>query len=294
MAEVPEVETLVRDLQQAVVGRRFTGAEVLRAWAVRFPTAGKLSEGLAGRRVTGARRRAKFMLLSLEDGQVLALHLMLWGNLALRPTGGVRPEDTLVVLGLEGGEELIFSDELGYARVALGPERELTERLKLGELGPEALSDDFTPEVLARRLHRRKGALKTVLLNQRVFAGLGNRDADESLWLAGLHPQRIAGTLAPREVVRLHETIREVLEDGIRLRGTQKDLFGVQGQALHRRNVFGRTGAPCPKCGTTVQGAKLGGRNTHWCPTCQPAPDSALAAPRPPEGDAAGDEGLRE
>jgi formamidopyrimidine-DNA glycosylase len=275
MAEVPEVETLVRDLQQAVVGKRLTGAEVIDPAVVRFPSHRDLSSRLEGRRVTAARRRAKFMLLSLDDGQVLALHLMLWGNLALRPLSGVRPEATLVVFGLEGGEELIFSDTLGYARAALAPADELAERLKLAELGPEALSDDFTPEVLARQLRRRRGPLKTVLLNQRVLAGLGNRDADESLWSAGLHPRRSAASLGPPEVLRLHEAIREVLEEGIRLRGTQRDLFGVQGHARHHRNVFGRTHEPCPRCGTPVHASKLGGRNTHWCPRCQPEPAPA-------------------
>jgi formamidopyrimidine-DNA glycosylase len=279
MAEVPEVETLVRDLQQAVVGRCFTGAEVLDARGVRFPPSRELSERLAGRRVLSARRRAKFMLLTLDDGQVLALHLMLWGELALQPVSGTRPEETLVVFGLEGGEELVFSDTLGYARVALAPADELAERLKLHELGPEALADDFTPEVLARRLNRRKGPLKTVLLNQRVLAGLGNRDADESLWVAGLHPRRVAGSLSPAELVRLHAGILEVLDEGIRLRGTQRDLFGVQGGAKHRRHVFGRTGEACPRCGTRVRAGKLGGRNTHWCPTCQPERDVLPATP---------------
>ncbi|ATB28546.1 DNA-formamidopyrimidine glycosylase [Melittangium boletus] len=287
MAEVPEVETLVRDLQQAVVGRRFTGAEVLVPSAVRFPRARELSERLAGRRVLSARRRAKFMLLTLDDGQVLALHLMLWGNLGLRPFSVVKPEDTLVVFGLEGGEELVFSDTLGYARVALAPAEELAERLKLNELGPEALADDFSPEVLARQLHRRRGPLKTVLLNQRVFAGLGNRDADESLWSAGLHPRRVAGSLSPLELLRLYEGILEVLDEGVRLRGTQRDLFGVQGGARHHRNVFGRTGEACPRCGDRVRAGKLGGRNTHWCPTCQPERDTAQATlpmgePHPP------------
>ncbi|OJH39254.1 bifunctional DNA-formamidopyrimidine glycosylase/DNA-(apurinic or apyrimidinic site) lyase [Cystobacter ferrugineus] len=281
MAEVPEVETLVRDLQQAVVGRRLTGAEVLDPAAVRFPSHRELSSLLEGRRVTAARRRAKLMLLSLDDGQVLALHLMLWGNLSLRPVSGTRPEATLVVFGLEGGEELIFSDTLGYARAALAPADELAERLKLSELGPEALADDFTPELLARQLRRRRGPLKTVLLNQRVLAGLGNRDADESLWSAGLHPRRSASSLTPPEVGRLHEAIREVLDEGIRLRGTQRDLFGIQGQARHHRHVFGRTGEPCPRCGMPVHASKLGGRNTHWCPHCQPEHLPGHAPPLP-------------
>ncbi|MFY0581080.1 Fpg/Nei family DNA glycosylase [Cystobacter fuscus] len=212
---------------------------------------------------------------------MLALHLMLWGNLALRPVSGTRPEATLVVFGLEGGEELIFSDTLGYARAALAPADELAERLKLSELGPEALADDFTPELLARQLRRRRGPIKTVLLNQRVLAGLGNRDADESLWSAGLHPRRAAASLTPPEVGRLHEAIREVLDEGIRLQGTQRDLFGVQGQARHHRHVFGRTGEPCPRCGTPIHASKLGGRNTHWCPRCQPEHPSTHAPALP-------------
>lgn len=283
MAEVPEVETLVRDLQQAVVGRRFTGALVVREDAVRFPAPEELSARLAGRQLTAARRRAKFMLLSLEDGQELALHLMLWGTLKLQPSSAVLPTDTLIVFGLEGGEELVFADTLGYARAALAPAQELTSRLKLAELGPEALSDDFTPEVLSRSLRRRRSSLKTVLLNQRILSGLGNRDADESLWLARLPPSRLAASLHPEELLRLHEAIRAVLDEGVRLRGTQRDLFGIQGQARHHRNVFGRTGEPCPRCGTLIRGVKLGGRNTHWCPTCQPESGTYPPVSPPPQ-----------
>lgn len=279
MAEVPEVEIIVRDLRRAVVGRRFVDARVLVPAAVRFSAPEDFIDALRGRRVLAADRRAKFMLLTLEDGQTLALHFMLWGELALRPVGSERPESTLVVLTLEGGEELQFSDTLGYARVALGPTEELAEKLKLEELGPDALAEDFTPEVLARRLRRRKSPLKTVLLNQRVLAGLGNRDADESMWVAGIDPRRLASSLTLEEFTRLHGAIRHVLNEGLSLRGTQRDLFGVQGQARHRRNVFGRTGEPCPRCTTPVSHLRLGGRNTHWCERCQPEEGSAPTTP---------------
>jgi formamidopyrimidine-DNA glycosylase len=278
VAEVPEVEIIVRDLRQAVVGRCFTATEVLAPVAVRFPSPPEFIEALRGRRVTAARRRAKFILLPLDDGMTLAIHFMLWGDLKLVPRGSERPPATLVVLALEGDEELQLTDTLGYARVAVGRASELAARLKLEELGPEALDEDFTPEVLARQLRRRKSPLKTVLLNQRVLAGLGNRDADESLWQAGLDPRRLASSLTADEVVRLHRGIRAVLEEGLSLRGTQRDLFGAQGQAKHRRNVFGRTGAPCPRCATPVSHLRIGGRNTHWCATCQPA-EGAPAAP---------------
>ncbi|AKQ64996.1 Formamidopyrimidine-DNA glycosylase [Myxococcus hansupus] len=271
MAEVPEVEIITRDLRQAVVGRRFTGAEIWVPSVVRFPAPAAFVEALVGRQVTSASRRAKFILMPLDDGTVLALHFMLFGELALRPAGSERPSSTLVVLGLEGGEELQLTDTLGYARIALARGDELSTRLKLDELGPEALDEGFTPDVLALRLRRRKSPLKTVLLNQRVVAGLGNRDADESLWLAGVDPRRLATSLTPTESVRLTHAIRAVLDEGLRLRGTQRDLFGVQGLAKHRRNVFGRAGAPCPRCATVVAHERVGGRNTYWCPTCQPA-----------------------
>ncbi|QSQ24651.1 bifunctional DNA-formamidopyrimidine glycosylase/DNA-(apurinic or apyrimidinic site) lyase [Pyxidicoccus parkwayensis] len=270
MAEVPEVEIIVRDLRQAVVGRRITDAEVLAPATVRFPSPPDFIEALRRRRIMEAHRRAKFILLPLDDGRTLAIHFMLWGDLKLRAQGSERAPATLVVFTLEGGEELHLTDTLGYARVAVGSAAEVTSRLKLDELGPEALDDDFTPEVLTRQLRRRKSPLKTVLLNQRVLAGLGNRDADESLWHAGLDPRRLASSLTSGEVARLHRAIRAVLEEGLSLRGTQKDLFGVQGQAKHRRNVFGRTGAPCPRCATPVSHLRIGGRNTHWCATCQP------------------------
>ncbi|MFP2926185.1 DNA-formamidopyrimidine glycosylase [Pyxidicoccus sp. 3LG] len=270
MAEVPEVEIITRDLRQAVVGRRFTKAVVLAPAAVRFPSPPEFIEELRGRRVTAAHRRAKFILLPLDDGRTLAIHFMLWGDLKLRPLGSERPPATLVVLELEGGEELQLTDTLGYARVAVGRASELSARLKLDELGPEALDAGFTADVLARVLRRRRSPLKTVLLNQRVLAGLGNRDADESLWQAGVDPRRLASSLTPEEVGRLHRAIRAVLEEGLSLRGTQRDLFGVQGQAKHRRNVFGRTGAPCPRCATPVSHQRIGGRNTHWCASCQP------------------------
>ncbi|MCP3145359.1 bifunctional DNA-formamidopyrimidine glycosylase/DNA-(apurinic or apyrimidinic site) lyase [Pyxidicoccus xibeiensis] len=281
MAEVPEVEIITRDLRQAVVGRRFTDAQVLAPAAVRFPSPPEFIEELRGRRVLAASRRAKFILLPLDDGKTLAIHFMLWGDLKLLPQGSERAPATLVVFSLEGGEELHLTDTLGYARVAVGRAAELTARLKLDELGPEALDNTFTAEVLARQLRRRKSPLKTVLLNQRVLAGLGNRDADESMWQAGIDPRRLASSLTPEEVGRLHRAIRAVLEEGLGLRGTQKDLFGVQGQAKHRRNVFGRTGAPCPRCTTPVSHLRIGGRNTHWCVRCQPeagAPESPAQA----------------
>lgn len=269
MAEVPEVEILVRGLREAVIGRRIRSADVLQSAGVRLPAVSEFSSLLEGRVVTGAQRRAKYILLSLSDDLMLAVHLMLWGTLALVPATQPRLPETLIIWRLDHDEDLRLLDKLGYARAAVAPPAILAERLDLDSLGPEALDPSFSVEVLARQLTRRRGVLKTVLLNQRVLAGLGNRDADESLWLAGIDPRRPAASLTRDELTRLHAAIGKVLAEGIALRGTQRDLFGRKGQAQHRRYIFERTGEPCPRCAAPVAYARIGGRNAHYCPQCQ-------------------------
>lgn len=269
MTEVPEVEILVRDLCQAVVGRMITGAEVRLPQSVLFPAVDEYTRLLAGRAVLDANRRAKFILLSLSDDLLLSVHFMLWGTLKLVPAAQPILQETLVIYHLDRAEDLRLLDRLGYARTALAAPAVLSEKLDLGSLGPEALDPTFNAQVLAGQLRPRRGVLKTLLLNQRVLAGLGNRDADESLWLAGIDPRRSAASLTPAEIDRLAAAIVQVLNEGIDLRGTQPDLFGRPGKARHRRNVFERTGEPCPRCGTPITRLRIGGRNTHFCPSCQ-------------------------
>ncbi|HSL28399.1 MAG TPA: DNA-formamidopyrimidine glycosylase [Anaerolineales bacterium] len=269
MAEVPEVETLVRDLRQAVVGRTLRETRVLLPVAVRFPDVAEFTDLLKDRVFVDAQRRAKYILLPLSGDLVLAIHLALWGTVMLVPMEQPLLPETLIVWRLDREEDLRFVDKLGYARAAVGAPDILAERLDLHSLGPEALDPNFSISMLTERLSRRRAALKTVLLNQRVIAGLGNRDADESLWLAGIDPRRLAASLSPDELTRLHAAIRQVLDEGIALRGTQRDLFGRKGDAVHRRNIFERTREPCPRCGTPIKYLRIGGRNTHYCPNCQ-------------------------
>jgi formamidopyrimidine-DNA glycosylase len=269
MAEVPEVETIVRDLQVAVVGRTIERVNVLEPAAIRFPAPDEFVALVSGRQVESAQRRAKYILMPLSGELVLAVHFMLWGTLTLTPASAPRPRETLVVFGLDADEELRLLDTLGYARTAAAPLHQLAKGLDLDSLGPEALDPDFNVAVLAKQLAKRKGPLKTVLLNQRVLAGLGNRDADESMWVARIDPRRTPGSLSQDEIQRLHDAICAVLDEGLALRGTQRDLFGVQGKAKHRRNVFERTHRPCPRCATPIQHLRIGNRNTHFCPNCQ-------------------------
>src|SRR5512134_4035896 len=269
MAEVPEVEIIVRDLREAMVGWTIRSAEVIQPAAVRFPTVDEFTMLLKDRTILDARRRAKYILLPLSGDLLLAVHFALWGTLMLVPSGQPRLPETLMIWHFDREEDLRFVDKLGYARAAVGQPDILAERLDLNSLGPEALDPDFTVDVLARQLSRRRGVLKTVLLNQRVIAGLGNRDADESMWLAGIDPRRTASSLSADEIVKLRDAIDQVLREGLALRGTQRDLFGRKGQAQHGRFVFERTGRPCPRCQTPVASTRISGRNTHFCPLCQ-------------------------
>lgn len=269
MAEVPEVEIIVRDLREAMPGRTIRTTEVLLLAAVRFPSVDEFKDLLTERVFLDSQRRAKYILLTLSGDLLLAVHFALWGTLVLVPTGQPRLPETLILWHLDQEEDLRLIDKLGYARAAAGSPEALAKKLDLHSLGPEALAPEFTVDVLARQLARRRSVLKTVLLNQRVLAGLGNRDADESMWLAGIDPRRPAASLTPEELTRLHAAIVQVLTEGITLRGTQRDLFGRKGQALHRRNIFERTGEPCPRCGTPIRYLRIGSRNTHYCPNCQ-------------------------
>lgn len=269
MAEVPEVETLVRDIRENLIGRILVDTVVLQPAVVRFPNVDGFTSTLNDCAILDAQRRAKYILVSLSGNVMLGIHLALWGTVALVPNDLPQLPETLVIWRLDQNEDLRLVDKLGYARAAVGPPDVLAEKLDLRSLGPEALDPEFSVEVLARQIGSRRGVLKSLLLNQRILAGLGNRDTDESLWMAGIDPRRSAATLTAEELTRLHAAIVTVLSEGIALRGTQRDLFGRKGQAVHRRNIFERTREPCPRCATPIVYMRIGGRNTYYCPTCQ-------------------------
>ena len=269
MAEVPEVETLVRDLCAAVVGRTIRRAEVLQPLCIRFPDPQAFVALLADRQVTDAQRKGKYILMPLDGDLMLTTHMMLWGTLALVPASQPRVNTTLVIWHLDREEDLRLIDTLGYARAAVGTPEEVFQRLKLDEIGPDALDPAFTPEVLAKRLAKKRGVLRTVLINQKVLSCLGIRDADESLWLAQIDPRRTPASLTFDEVERLQAAIVQILNEGLALRGTQRDLFGVKGLAKHGRFVFEQEGKPCPRCGTPVVRQRVADRNMYFCPSCQ-------------------------
>lgn len=270
MPELPEVETVARGLRQPLLGRTITCVTAHWPRTVAYPDLDEFSERLAGRQVVSVGRRGKYVIVGLDQGTLL-IHLKMSGRLRVVPSGEPLDKHTHTYFGLDDGQQLRFQDVRKFGRVYLVDD---PEQVTAG-LGPEPLADDFSLDDFRRLLARRSGRLKSLLLNQSFLAGLGNIYADESLFVAKLHPLRKADTLTPDEQARLYRAIRTVLTQAVEGRGTTLDDQGyvdARGQAGAYQDqiaVYGRKGQPCPSCHTSIVRIVVGGRSTHFCPRCQ-------------------------
>jgi formamidopyrimidine-DNA glycosylase len=269
--ELPEVETIVRELRPHVVGKAIHDAHVDWARSIAHPLEDipRFCAGLRGRQFVDLWRRGKFAVFALDDGQHMLVHLRMSGRLLLAPGG--KPQHLRLVLHLSGGGRLYFYNQRKFGRLWLVDDPDAV----LGDLGPEPLSKEFTPELFLSLLQKRRGMLKPLLLNQRFLAGLGNIYADESLFRAGLHPQRTADTLTEADVRSLHQAIQGVLRQALAHHGTTFDGIFVRPQGEEGRQqegllVYGQQDQPCTRCGTPIERIVVGGRGTHLCPRCQP------------------------
>jgi formamidopyrimidine-DNA glycosylase len=267
MPELPEVETIRRQLEPLVVGRRLTSA-----WAFPHP---KFTAALdvEGATITGTARRGKYLLLSLDDGRELIVHLGMTGSLRVRPAGDVGDAYVRAWWGLDGldppAEALEYRDVRRFGRLAVAEDGRYAGTLAVQ--GPDALDSRLTAEDFWRALKRSRRAVKTQLLSQRPIAGVGNIYADEALWRARVNPfQR---TVTRAQAAALLEALREVLAGSLRYGGTTlttyRNVEGRPGRNQQRLDVYGQAGLPCPRCGTELRSRVLDGRTTTWCPTCQ-------------------------
>lgn len=273
MPELPEVETIKEDLRELVVGARIEGARVLDSALVEQPASTEeFVQRLRGIRITGARRRAKHLVIELDQGDSLVFQLKIGGQLLLVPPVPEPAKALMLVLDLEDDRRLFLRDETGYTRARMLYEEGLEERL--AGLGPEPLGDDFGVEYLRETLSSRRAQIKPLLLDQKTIAGIGNIYADEILFDARLHPRRKANTLSGGEWEALHSAILVNLRMGIEHRGTTfslyRDVLGRKGHHQNYLRVFLRAGKPCPSlCGGEVVKEQVGGRATFLCPQCQ-------------------------
>ena len=286
MPELPEVESLVRDLSPSLVGRTIQSVEVHKP-KLFSATPGLTLEDLFGRRVERLWRRGKLTVWELSDGLALVVHLKLAGQLVhvdrdgheLAHGGHPVPmwgsplphKSSHVVFCLDDGSILYLTDIRQFARVHLMPDKDVAAFLKRQKIGVEPLTRRFTAREFGVKLRRRSIPLKTTIMDQSVVGGIGNIYADESLWRAKLHPRRPASSLSDAEVARLHRAIRAVLDYAVR----EGAAFVPHGKAISDRAFpycHGRAGSPCPRCRTIIQKEWVGGRGTHFCPKCQKAP----------------------
>lgn len=274
MPELPEVETIRRDLSEHLAGRCITEVELPWEGVVAQPDPSAFVALVAGRCVSAVRRRGKYLIWDLDSGARLLVHLRMTGRLYWTPAGAPRSPHVRAVLHLDDGRELHFADQRKFGRFSwVAGERELAALLG-AKLGPEPLESGFTPEGLQQALSARRGPIKAVLLDQRLLAGLGNIYVDEALFRARLHPLRPAKTLTAEEVERLYAAIQAALRQGIANRGTTlssyRDAWGTRGLNQERLLVFRRQGQSCPSCGGAIAKMRVAGRATHVCPRCQP------------------------
>lgn len=276
MPELPEVETIVRGLRSAIVGRSIMGVRLGKTDFIDDPAA--LVEKLPGTRIASVDRFGKFIALTLEPitnsgGQFqFFVHLGMTGQLIPRSAADAPAPHTHVFFELDDGRELRYTDIRRFGRMALHAENSPSDlRRGLGADPLEISADDF-----AAKMRSRRARVKALLLDQRVLSGMGNIYVDESLWRARIHPGKLASSLNRDQLSALHSAIRTVLNAAIRLRGSSVSDFldsdGNPGEYQLRHRVYGRKGKPCPRCKTPIRRIVVAGRGTYFCPRCQREP----------------------
>ena len=271
MPELPEVETIRRQLEPAITGSRIDGVTVLDERWTRPVAPLLVEEALAGRTIEAVERRGKYLLLRLDAGRTLAMHLRMTGNLLL-DRDSIEPAYLRAVVDLGPAGRLLFTDARRFGHAAVIEDAEL-ESYFATRLGLEPLSGALTAEALCRLAAGRRAPLKSFLLNQLGVAGVGNIYADEALHRAALHPLSPAGSMKPEDCERLRQGIVEALEAGLRSGGASiddyRDARGEQGAMQDEFLVHTREGKPCLRCGAAIQRTVVAGRSTYFCPSCQ-------------------------
>jgi formamidopyrimidine-DNA glycosylase len=286
--ELPEVETVRIGLAPVLEGHRLTKVETRRG-GLRVPFPRNFAGRLTGKRVNTLRRRAKYLLAELDNGETLVIHLGMSGRMAVYAEGGVRklgqyvydaaPEGAgsgkhdHVVFETDAPARIVFTDPRRFGLMTLVPTDTLDEDKLFEGLGVEPLSNHFHADYLAAVLKGKKTPIKSALLDQRVIAGIGNIYACEALFRARISPKRLAGKVRAAEIPMLADAIKTVLREAIAAGGSSlrdyRQADGNLGNFQHRFQVYDREGEPCPSCQGTIKRIVQAGRSTFYCPKCQ-------------------------
>jgi formamidopyrimidine-DNA glycosylase len=278
--ELPEVEVMRRDLEKDVVGRRVKAAEVRpskNAMRVirRHGKRKEFTSRLEGRKISKVERHGKYILMELDDGDVLVAHFGMSGQFVRgNKRMPVAPHTHIVMTFTQGGD-LRFIDPRTFGELFITTQDELGKVKELNHIAIDPLDQVFTWPTFQMKLAEKAAKMKSLLMDQKFISGLGNIYSDEVLFAAGLRYDRMSDTLSSQEVRRLYRAIQETLQDAIRYRGTTLeddayvDLNGEPGAFQAELKVYGRAGQPCRRCRTPIESVKIGGRNAYYCPQCQ-------------------------
>jgi formamidopyrimidine-DNA glycosylase len=273
MPELPEVETVRRTLKELVIGKVIKDVSVFWPKIIKFPEeVNQFKDALVGQSFIEIGRRGKFLILFTETFALVS-HLRMEGKYSLVQSEEPVDKHTHVIFHFTDKTELRYKDVRKFGTMHLYKKEEVFQHLPLSQLGPEPLSESFTPELLASRLAKTSRHIKTALLDQKAVVGLGNIYVDETLFRANVHPEKIANTLTKDEVLRIHREIKRTLGDAVEKGGsTIRSYINSQGQmGMFQLDLFvyGRKGEPCKICGSTLERIITGGRGTVFCPSCQ-------------------------
>lgn len=271
MPELPEIETLVRELHEALRGETIRGAEILNE-SILGSGSRELGSEIQGKEILQVTRRGKYIRIDLAEGLTLWFHLGMTGQLFLGvPSLSLQPHTHLTLSFVDSTKQLFYRDVRRFGRIRLTSSDEESHPSGVRRLGPDPR--EWNPETFIARFKVRKARIKNLLLDQTLVAGLGNIYADESLHRAGIHPLRRAYRLTRPRLARLREAMCEVLEEAIRWGGSSIDdyfhLDGEKGRFQYFHRVYGRGGETCSACGTQIRKVKLSGRTSSFCPHCQ-------------------------
>jgi len=271
MPELPEVETICIALRNggrggvSIIGSRVEDSHLLWEGSLAKPTSLEFRERILGQIVRDVGRRGKYILMQFSEDTLL-IHLRMSGDLVVEMQTEPVAAHHRMMLDLDGGIRLAFNDTRKFGRIWLVADPQTV----VGNLGPEPLNGDFTPQVLHKRLQAHRRQLKPLLLDQNFIAGLGNIYTDEALHRARLHPLLISNTLNSSQSKNLWFSIRQVLKEGIQRQGASIDWVYRGGDFQNYFSVYQRTGDPCSTCGAPIQRILVGQRGTHFCVNCQP------------------------
>jgi len=278
--ELPEVEVMRRDLEKDVVGRKVASAEVRsskNAMRVirRHGKRKEFTDRVTGRKIAKVERRGKYVLMQLDNGDVVVVHFGMSGQFVRGNKRQPLQPHTHVVLTFQQGGDLRFIDPRTFGEMFVTSGDELGKVKELQHIAIDPLDQVFTWATFGSLMAQKAVKMKQLLMDQKFISGLGNIYSDEVLFAAGLRYDRMSDTLSSQEVRRMYRALQEVLQDAIRFRGTTLedeaylDLFGKPGEYQNELKVYGRAGQPCRRCRTPIQAVKISGRNSYFCPQCQ-------------------------